>query len=590
MGVMEKMRNSTASILWILIFSFGVLWVLADTQVFDAMAVGPRNLGTVNGAEISIDEYNQRVSYYTDQFSQQTGRSMSPEMRAMYENQAWEDLVAARLIEQQITELGITVTDSELMNMVTGDNPAPFIRQQFQQEDGTIDRIALRAAIEAPENSEIWIMIEQQLRENRRQEKLNNFISSGMQVSSLDIRNEYIRANSFADVEFVRFPFSEVLNDEITITDDELRRYYRNNSSRFQRSETYRFRYVSWDKTPTSQDTTNTIQEVENLIPAFEDAVNDSLFVLRYQSAVQYRGSYVAIEDIRDEYRPVIDLEIGEVSDVVMIDGDPHAFKKIDQRGNEIKFAVLSYRVEADPISTIDRLAERAEEFQFYASSDGFEGEAERRDLEIREATATKDNPFIPGLGASQQTLRALENLRVNRISDPIELDEVFIVAQLLEKTPEGTRPFEEVRSQVENAVRTQKRKEVMANRVREMLQANQDLESLASASEKQIQSANDIRMNGSTLPGAGRELGVIGAIFEMEPGQTSGAIEGENAVFVVRVVDIDRADPANMTSADRSEIRNRMEQEKFMAFNEVFIDRLREGASITDNRRQVLR
>ncbi len=590
MGVMEKMRNSTASILWILIFSFGVLWVLADTQVFDALAVGPRNLGTVNGDEISLDEYNQRVSFYTDQFSQQTGRSMSPEMRAMYENQAWEDLVAARLIEQQIAELGITVTDSELMNMVTGDNPAPFIRQQFQQEDGTIDRIALRAAIEAPENSEIWMMIEQQLRENRRQEKLNNFISSGMQVSSLDIRNEYVRANSFADIEFVRFPFSEVLNDEITITDDELRRYYRNNSSRFQRSETYRFRFVSWDKTPTSQDTTNTIQEVQDLIPAFEDAVNDSLFVLRYQSVIPYRGSFVAIDDIREEYRPVIDLEIGEVSEVVMIGGDPHAFKKIDQRGNEIKFAVLSYRVEADPIATIDRLAERAEEFQFYASSDGFEGEAERRELEIREATATKDNPFIPGLGASQQTLRALENLRVNRISDPIELDDVFIVAQLLEKTPEGTRPFEEVRSQVENAVRTQKRKEVMANRVREMLQTNQDLESLAAASEKEIQAASDLRMNGSTIPGAGRELNVIGAIFEMEPGQTSGAIEGENAVFVVRVTGLDKADPANMTTADRSEIRNRLEQEKFMAFNEVFIDRLREGASISDNRRQILR
>jgi len=433
-------------------------------------------------------------------------------------------------------------------------------------------------------------MIEQQLRENRRQEKLNNFISSGMQVSSLDIRNEYIRANSYADIEFVRFPYSEVSNDEINITEDELRNFYNNNSSRFQRSETYSFQFVSWDKTPTSQDTTNTIQEVEDLIPAFEDAMNDSLFVLRYQSAVPYRGNFVATEDIRADYSPVIDLEVGEVSDVVMINGDPYVFKKIDQRENEIKFAVLSYKVQADPIATIDRLAEQAEEFQFYASSEGFEEEAERRDLEVRQATATKDNPFIPGLGASQQTLRALEGLSENRISDPIELDEVFIVARLLEKTPEGTRPFEEVRPQIENAVRTQKRKEVMANRVSEMLQANQDLESLASASEKDIQSANDVRMGGSTIPGAGRELGVIGAIFELETGQTSGAVEGENAVFVVRVVDLDKADPANMTSADRSEIRNRLEQEKFMAFNEVFIDRLRENASITDNRSQILR
>lgn len=515
---------------------------------------------------------------------------MSPEMRAMYENQAWEDLVAARLIEQQIKELGITVTDNELMEMVTGENPAPFIRQQFQQEDGTIDQIALRAAIEAPENSEIWIMIEQQLRENRRQEKLNNFISSGMQISSLDIRNEYIRSNSFADIEFVRFPYSDISNDEIVMTEDELRQYYRNNSSRFQRSETYRFRYVSWDKTPTAEDTTNTVREIEDLRAAFADATSDSLFVLRYQSAVPFRGSYVAIEDLREEYQPVVDLEVGEVSEVVMINGDPHVFKKIDQRGNEIKFAVLGYNVVADPIGTIDRLAEEAEEFQFYADSDGFEEEAERRDLEVRQATATKDNPFIPGLGASQQTLRSLENLRTNRISEPIELDNQFIVAQMLERTPEGTRPFEEVRAQVENAVRTQKRKAQMTGRVKDLLQSNSDLESLASASEREIQSAEGIRMNGATIPGAGRELRVIGAVFEMEPGQTSGAIDGENAVFVVRTVDIDRADPMNMSAAERSEIRNRLEQERFMAFNQVFIERLKEGANIKDNRSQILR
>ncbi len=590
MGVMEKMRNSTASILWILIFSFGVLWVLADTQVFDAVAVGPRNLGTVNGAEITLDEYNQRVSFYTDQYSRQTGQPMSAEMRAMYENQAWEDLVAARLIEQKMDELGIRVTDSELMDMVTGDNPAPFIRQQFQREDGTIDRIALRAAIEAPENSEIWIMIEQQLRDDRRQQKMNNFISTGLQVSSLDIKNEYVRSNSFADIEFLRFPYSEVSDDEIQITDSDLRAYYNENSDRFKRSESYRFRYVSWDKTPTPADTANTVQEIEDLRMAFQNAENDSLFLQRYQSATPYRGSFVHVDDIRDEFRPVIDLEVGEVSEVIMIDGHPHAFKKIDQRNSEIKFGVLSYRVQADPIATIDRLAERAEEFEFYASSDGFEREAERRDLEIRTATATKDNPFIPGLGASQRTVQALENLRVNRISEPIELDDYFIVMQLLERTPEGVRPFDEVRSQVETAVRTQKRKEIMRDRVASLLADNSELDALAQAAGKEILTAEGIRMNGSTIPGAGRELRVIGSIFEMEQGETSSAIAGDNAVFVIRVNDLDMADASTMTSADRNEIRNRLEQEKFMAFNQVFIDRLKDGASIRDNRRQILR
>ena len=586
---MEKMRNSTASILWILIFSFGVLWVLADVDFFSGMTQGPRNLGEVNGAEISLEEYNQRVSFYTEQFSQQTGQQLSPEIRAMYESQAWDDLVAARLIEQKMNELGITVTNTELLDMVTGENPDPFIRQQFQSEDGTIDRIALRAAIEAPENSEVWVMIEQQLRDNRRQQKMNNFIASGMRVSSLEVRNEFIRDNSYADINFVRFPFSEVADDELSVSDDELREFYRNNQNRYQRSESYRFRYVSWDKTPTRRDTLNTIAEVEDLRIAFQNATNDSVFVRRYQSSTPFRGGFVNIQDIRDEYRPVIDLEIGEVSEVILVDGDPHAFKKIDQRGNEIKFAILSYRVDADPILTIDRLAEEAEEFRFYASSDGFETEAERNELEIREANASKDSPFIPGLGQSMKTLSELERLRVNRISDPIELDDQFIVLQLLSKTEAGVRPFNEVRGQVETAVKNEKRKQIVNNRVMDLLRENSDLESLANAAGKSVQQAEGIRMSGSSIPGAGRELGVIGAIFSLNEGEKSGAIKGENAVFVIVAESLDMADASQMTSAQRSDIRNRLEQQKFTAFNQVFVEQLKEGASIRDNRSRIL-
>ncbi|MEX2463177.1 MAG: SurA N-terminal domain-containing protein [Balneolaceae bacterium] len=592
MGVMEKMRNSTSSILWILIFSFGILWVLADVDFFSGVTQGPSNLGDVNGDPITLEEYNNRVSYYTDQFNQQSGMTMTPEMRTIYENQAWEDLVSSRLIQQKMNELGISVTDNELIEMITGDNPDPFIRQQFADDDGNIDRIALQAAIEAPENSSAWIMIEQQLRDNRRQQKLSNFISSSLQVSSVDIRNEYIRNNSFANIRYLRFPFSEVSEDEITVTDEELRQYHRNNSNQFERSETYRFRYVSWDKTPTAQDTLNAIQDVEDLREAFSFAQNDSAFVSSYQSAVPFSGEYIAVEELNEAYSPVIDLEIGEVSEVLMINDAPHLFKKTDQRGNEIQYAVLSFEVIADPIGTIDRLAEQAEEFEFYASTDGFDTEADRRELEIVQATATRDNPFIPGLGSSQIAVDALGNLSVNEISDPVELNDRFIVVQLLEKFPEGVRPLDEVRQQVENSVRNEKRKEIVYNRVRDLLAsvANDDIESLAASSEKEIVVAEDVRFGSNNLQGAGREIGVIGAIFGIEAGQMAGPIRGENAVFVIHADNINMVDPSTMTAAQRNEIRGQLEQQKFMAFNEVFLDRLKEDANIRDNRSRLLR
>jgi len=590
MAVMEKMRNSTSSILWILVFSFGVLWVLADVDFFGGITAGPTSMGSVNGDAISFEEYNQRVSYYTDQYNQQEGGIMTAETRSSLEQQAWDDLVASRLIQQKMNDMGISVTDRELLDMVTGDNPAPFIRQQFQQPDGTIDRVALQAAIDAPENSEIWIMIEQQLRDDRRQQKMNNFIGSGMRVSNLDIQTQYIKNNSYADIEFVRFPFADIADDEISVTEDELRRYLRNNPDNFKRSETYRFRYVSWDTSPTEADTNNTIRDVEEMRTRWAEAEDDSLFFVRNSSATPFQGGYVQRDQVRPEYRPVLDLEVGEVSEVMMIDDAPHILKKIDERNNEIKFAAFSYAIEADPVGTIDRLAESARDFEFYADDEGFENEAERRDLEVRTATATKGNPFIPGLGQSRQTLSELEGMRVNRISDPIELDDQIIVVQLIEKISEGTRPFSEVRGQIENIVKNNKRGSMMMERVQQMFDGSGDLEQLAEEAGKNIQTANDLRMGSTSIPGAGREPGIIGSVFAMEQGEISSPLQGENAVFVVRVNDISIADADQMTDADRSQIRNRLEQQKFSSFNNVFVEKLKEDASIRDNRRAIRR
>ncbi|WP_340104101.1 peptidylprolyl isomerase [Rhodohalobacter sp. 8-1] len=584
------MRNSTSSILWILIFSFGILWVLADVDFFGGMTQGPQNMGVVNGEPISIQEYNQRVSFYVDQYNQNQGGDMTPETRAMLEEQAWEDLVASRLVEQKMNELGITVTDRELLDMVTGENPAPFIRQQFSDQQGNIDRVALQAAIDAPENSEIWISIEQQLRDNRRQQKLNNFISAGLKISSLDVKNHHLRTNSFADISYVRFPYADVSEEDITVTEEELRAYLDNNPEQFQRAETYRFQYVQWNIEPTASDTANTIQDVENMRQRLEQAENDSLFFSRNLSATPYNGAYVERDQIREEYSTVLDLEEGEVSEVVMIDGDPHIFKKIDERGSEIKFAVFSYEVEADPVATVDRLAESAEEFEFYAAEEGFEVEAERRELDVRTATATEGNPFIPGLGQSQQVLSTLKRMRANDVSAPIELNNQFVVLQLLEKIPEGTRPLSEVRNQIENIVTNNKRRAEMLRRVREMTGVSADLETLAETAEKEVQSSENIRMSSATIPGAGREPKVVGAVFAVNEGDVTAPIEGETAVFVVRVDSKEMADAEQLTEAQRSQIRTQLEQQKVSTFNQVFIEELKENASITDNRNRLIR
>lgn len=433
------------------------------------------------------------------------------------------------------------------------------------------------------------VALELQLRDQRRQQKLNNYISSGLQVTESEVEQEFIRNNTTAQINYIRFPYSEVTEQELDISDDELRTYYNNNKERYTRDESYRFQYVAFSKLPTAADTAQIIEDISSLKTAFAEAEDDSLFLARQASSTNYQPSFVGVDDIRDEYQIVTNLEVGEVSDVIVTGSQVAILKKAEERGNEIKFQTMSYAIQALP-STIDQANERASDFEFFASEEtDFQEEAESRQLEANEAFATKGNNFISGLGSSQQIMNFLESSDEGDISEVLELNSEFIVLEVLEVTPEGYRPFEEVRTQVENMVKIERRKELTLQKAQDLLSQNQTMDRLAEASGKEIQTVNNLRSNATIISGAGREPKIIGAIFSVNEGETSNVLAGNSAAFVVELTDKMEADLANLDAETRNQIRQRLEQQKLQEFSSVWLEQLREEAKIVDNRSRLL-
>ncbi|MEX2404390.1 MAG: peptidyl-prolyl cis-trans isomerase [Balneolales bacterium] len=690
MGLMEKLRGGTKYTIWILIISFGLLWVLADTQVFDAVMVGPSAMGEVKGQPISYEEFNERLNMYTEQYRQRAGEAPDMEIRAMYEERVWDELVLNTVLQQKMDEIGLAVTDEELMQMVTGDNPAPFIRQQFQLEDGTIDRMALRNAIEAPENTEIWVMVEQQLREQRRQEKLNNYLESSLIVSDSEVEREFIRQNTSADFRYVRFPYSEVDEAKIEVTDSEVRNYYQNNQDRFRRSERWAISYVEFPKEPSAEDTLRTLNELDALRDDFQATEEDSIFLETHESQTRYFEDFLDPTEARNEHLKAFELNVGEVSEPYIHGSQAHLIKKLEQQNagqsytrarqiqlnfteqnrdevetraeviaqeardgesfeqlarihsqdnqsasdggeigyfsrqdkpepvanaafqaspgsivgpvaadnsfyilevidrtdQEIRFADLSRFIEPDPLATIEALAREADDFAYYsANNNSFEEEAESASLTINEAVATEGNPLISGLGESRLILAELQNMSQGEISDVIETDDNFVVVQVEQRTPEGIRPLDEVRSQVESVVRNQKRKEVLAQQVNEQLQQHPSIEGISESEGIEIYEADNISKDATNLPAFGREPRVIGTVFGLDPGEQSQAIPGESAVFVVHVDERIDADMEELTTDERERIRVGLNQNRSQEFAQIWTDRIQHGVDIKDYR-----
>lgn len=693
MGLMEKFRASTKYILWVLIFSFVILWSLADTQVFDSMMAGPRSLGTVNGEPISFEEYNLTVNNYMQNYQFQTGESASAELRSYYEELAWDNLVMNKIMKGELTRLGITVTDEEIVEMITGPNPAPFIAQQFTREDGSVDRVALQQAIEAPENAQVWINIEDQLREQLAMEKLNRYIQSSVRISDAEVNMDYINQNSTASAQFVRFPYSEITDSSITVTESELRAYVNKNADRYKQEKSYRFNYVTFSKEATPEDSVRIRTEIENLREQFRVSTNDSLFLIDNLSTTPYNSTYRARNQVQEDFAMVFNMANGDISPIIETPGRLTIIKRIDgrtaderltrlsqiqltfndankaevqakardlaqqARGNadfanlaqnnsqdpstsgnggdlgyvlaserpqpiataiasanvgavvgpiehegafyilkvvaretqEVKFAEMSLNIEADPFGTIDKQAKDADDFSFYAREDGFTAEVERRGVSSLEAFATEGNPFISGLGQSRVVMNYLMRSKVGDISESIDMDNQFIVVEVLEIIPAGTRPMDDIRPQIETLVRNEKRKEMMLEQVKSQIAGQTSLDGISNVTNKPIQPAESVRLNALTLPSAGREPEIVGLLFALEPNTLSAPVKGESAIFVVQVTNRTMADATAITDTERESIRTRLQQARSASYQQNWIEELKKKADIEDFRTRVL-
>jgi peptidyl-prolyl cis-trans isomerase D len=459
------------------------------------------------------------------------------------------------------------------------------------KEDGTVDRLALNAAIEAPENAEIWVNVEKQLREKRRREKLNAYLDASLVITKADIDNEYIRENSTAEFKFVRFPYSAIEESQVAVSESDIKAWYSKNEGEFKQEKSWNFRYVQFSKAATASDTTRAMDEAKHLQPLFAEAASDSAFLAQNGSLTRTVSAAFQTEaELGSHLSQIFSIANGSVTDPVVHNGTIVMAKRIEGRGRTVRAAVFTMEIAADPFQTVGVQSDLAQDFSAFAENDGFEEEATRQNLPVLTAFATEDTPFIPGIGNSRLMLNALKKAKENEISQPVELDDRFVVFEVTEIREAGPRPLDDVRAQIETRLRNDKRRELTAARVRELVNGVASLEDLAAKDAKEVMMVTDQRLSGTAIVGAGREPGVVGAVFSAPLNAVSGVIEGESAAFVVFVTSRVDADPSTMPEGAEAVLRSRLQAEKAQSFREIWIERLKENADIKDYRSLLLR
>lgn len=379
MGTMNRMRENTGVVLWVLVISFGGLWVLQDSGVFDTIGTDP--LGKViivNGDPITREVYSRQLEAQLEQVRRSNNGNVSPQQLELERERAYNALVENSLREHVMDDIGVTVSDAEVRELILGENPHWLIRQNFSDGAGGINRALLQNVIDDPAQQPTLIQIEQFIRLSRREQRFNQLLEATARVSDADAKSAWMLQQKSANAEFFLLQYADVPDSLVSVTDRDVRRYYSDNQEDYARERLYTIQIASLSRLPASEDTLAIMRELERLQQGLEEAENDSLFLAQSGSEISWSDNFRSASTLAPEIASRL-FEQGDVPQAgdmigpVIVNGQAQLIKVTDTRPAEdthvrARHILLNDKENPSAIQDIRRRIQAGEDFAAVAA------------------------------------------------------------------------------------------------------------------------------------------------------------------------------------------------------------------------------
>ena len=305
MPLMTKIRESLGTFFLVFSVVFVAYMVLDWGMDITGRRRGDRTqsqeIGKINGHEVFIKDFTDLVRRASDNQKSQTGSEPNDEQIKSIRDQVWNQLVDETLYDEQIKRFGITVTDQEIIDWVRGNDPPAFLKQQFTDSTGTFNRQAYDATIMDPKNKEIMVRVEDGLRKQREREKLQSLIVASVQADENDIRQRFIDQTMKFNADYLFFDPNVFAKDEnIKVTDDDLRQFYNEHSDEFKVEATRKLKYVVFNNIPSHGDSASVLSDLED-VQKRATAGADFLELAKQESETPISDTYYKHGDLPQE-------------------------------------------------------------------------------------------------------------------------------------------------------------------------------------------------------------------------------------------------------------------------------------------------
>ncbi len=252
----------------------------------DAMFGGNKNnIAEINGNALTYQEYEQQINTTTQYVKDiQNTNTIDDQTNNQIRTSVWETFVRDYVLEKAIKSLGIGVHESEFEDMLFGAHISPTIMRTFtDQTTGQLNLEQLNGFLdqrkENPKFQRIWFYMEEEMIETRIFTKYVNMVQKGMYVNSLETKMDFNERGHIVDFSYVAKNYNTVIDSTISVTDDELKKYYQTHTTEFEQEESRSIVYITFDIVASKKDSTDVYDEITLVKDEFTKTKTPEQFV-----------------------------------------------------------------------------------------------------------------------------------------------------------------------------------------------------------------------------------------------------------------------------------------------------------------------
>ncbi len=369
MGTFERIRQISPwafGIFAVLLTAYFVFTSGAEDIVRQQTDPSTAVIAEVNGEEIFRSEFENLVRERMEQERQQAEQKGEDteiddkQIRATVFN----ELIERKLMEQYANRAGIFVTDDEIADYLI-ETPPQFLQRAFTDTSGTFNKQLYQKAVTDPESildmmgpraqqmnarerqqvvqdfRNDLIMVENMIREQKLQQSLTTAVFAAKTVISPEYaKDRYIAQNGSADVNYISFPISEIGDNEVEVTDEELREYYDKMKKYYEREPQAKIRYVNFPIVPSESDTASAERKINRIVEMMETGETlqerDSIFDDVLDKFGGETHDFSLVKDISNEKRDILlGMKLREVTGPVKLFDGTYFFRLDGEREGE---------------------------------------------------------------------------------------------------------------------------------------------------------------------------------------------------------------------------------------------------------------